>query len=1314
MAIVSTYYHPVVGGVETNARQIATNLVQRGFEVRILTRRTPADAPVDERIDGIPVSRLRPSGDRNTLGKWLLGPSLMQALWRSRGGMDLVFCIDYRGLGVAAIAAARAIGVPVVLQAETPGALSGDQWNGAFSRVRLSPGGRVARLLKTPTRRIYGSADAQVCIAHEFVGEAQRCGIAASRVHYIPHGIDLARFSPVSTDERRQARQQLGWPEDAPVALFVGRLSREKGIIDLLQAWRQVTHPSALLVVVGPEMHGHALDVGPAVRAMAASFADGRVRLHGPADPAPLLAAADVFVQPSHYEAFGQSALEAMSAGLPIVASRVGGLLDFLREGENALLAPPGDVNALGQAIDRLLHDDGLRARFGSRGRELAARDFGNQRVGDRVRRALHAADYRVEAFRTREMTEALAAPVRWKSPDAVRVLPAIFATGFAIWLTPATVHLVNFGTSGGRRVIFVPSIVALVLALLVAAGLVGLLTIIARRASGSSADATRVSAPLNLFWLCVIPFLPGLPDQVPLVLLLAGPVRWAIGITAVGAVLFQFVPVRLRTAAQTIDPRPMWIFAAGLVVALLLGTWVSLTQGVGGDEPHYLVITQSLLGDGDLRIENQHQEEQYRSYFNNVLPMHYLRRGLGGVIYSIHAPGLPALLMPAFAIGGARGAIVFISVVAALTGVAVFLIVRRFSGAPSAVFAWMSLALTTPFIFHSWLIYPETPAACLVAWAALWFVGRERVSWWRWVLRGAAISYWPWLHAKFAVFLAVFGAAFVVQSAKRRDWSAVPALIVPVGASVAGWLGLFSLLYGVADPTIAYGDSAAGDQLNWGNLPRGMLGLLFDQEYGLLLHAPIYLLVPLGLWWMLRSSGLAGLAVLTLALFALFVSSTTRYYMWWGGSSVPARFLVPILPLGAVAIGVAMARLARPLKGVAWLLLFVSVAMTLVMVRQPARYMMFNDRDGTGRIAELIGGSAGLTVVLPSFLWADWTAQLPQLAVCLAGLAGGALAAGLAARTGRTAAVTAVAFALAVLATAGVAARVLVPAHSFASTVAVSRAAMWTDAGKAALHGLDPGRLRYVSIEDAMRRWPIVLRPGAERDRDPLRAFGPVSLPPGSYELRVWWKNGLEPPGAVFAAFQPGNAVLASTTARGNPSRAPFVLPLAFEPPPIWFGAHEAGTLDAIDRLELRPLSLSARPGRQTSGSARTVESIGGRDGAWLVYLDDQSFPEGGVFWTRGGASAAFLVVPGDARRLRVQVQAGAAAGTARVEIGSTRRDLSLAPQEVQVIDVDVANGVSSLPMRVSFPGSFRPRDVNKESTDARLLGCRVSVTPE
>ena len=105
--------------------------------------------------------------------------------------------------------------------------------------------------------------------------------------------------------------------------------------------------------------------------------------MHGPADPAPLLAAADVFVQPSHYEAFGQSALEAMSAGLPIVASGVGGLLDFLREDENALLTPPGDVNALGQAIDRLLRDDGLRERLGSRGRELAARDFGNQRVGD-------------------------------------------------------------------------------------------------------------------------------------------------------------------------------------------------------------------------------------------------------------------------------------------------------------------------------------------------------------------------------------------------------------------------------------------------------------------------------------------------------------------------------------------------------------------------------------------------------------------------------------------------------------------------------------------------------------------------------------------------------------------------------------------------------------------------------------------------------------------------------------------------------------------------------------------------------------------
>src|SRR4029453_1396812 len=78
------------------------------------------------------------------------------------------------------------------------------------------------------------------------------------------------------------------------------------------------------------------------------------------------------------------------------------------------------------------------------------------------------------------------------------------------------------------------------------------------------------------------------------------------------------------------------------------------------GDEPHYLILTQSLLKDGDLRIENNHAQRDYDEYYPGALRPHSQVRGRDGQIYSIHAPGMPALLVPAFAAGGRDGAVLF------------------------------------------------------------------------------------------------------------------------------------------------------------------------------------------------------------------------------------------------------------------------------------------------------------------------------------------------------------------------------------------------------------------------------------------------------------------------------------------------------------------------------------------------------------------------------------------------------------------------------------------------------------------------------
>jgi glycosyltransferase involved in cell wall biosynthesis len=172
------------------------------------------------------------------------------------------------------------------------------------------------------------------------------------------------------------------------MCLFVGRLSREKGLLDLLEAWRLLRPIAALLVVAGPDMTGHAWDAGASGRAFVERHRLGAgVRFIGPlADVAPAIRAADLVVQPSHFEALGLSAIEALACGVPLVASAVGGLLDFVVDGVNGRLCPPHDPAALAACIGPLLADEAERARLAARARGSVVREYDERVVFERMR----------------------------------------------------------------------------------------------------------------------------------------------------------------------------------------------------------------------------------------------------------------------------------------------------------------------------------------------------------------------------------------------------------------------------------------------------------------------------------------------------------------------------------------------------------------------------------------------------------------------------------------------------------------------------------------------------------------------------------------------------------------------------------------------------------------------------------------------------------------------------------------------------------------------------------------------------------------
>ena len=283
-------------------------------------------------------------------------------------------------------------------------------------------------------------------------------------------------------------------------------------------------------------------------------------------------------------------------------------------------------------------------------------------------------------------------------------------------------------------------------------------------------------------------------------------------------------------------------VFVASLALYLVLGQRSLTILGIGGDEPHYLVITQSLLLDHDLKIGNNYAQGDYRPFSLADLKPDFLERGVNGEIYSIHAPGLSALVLPGYAFWGARGAIATACLLAALAALAIFDVALLIGGTGAAWATWASLCFSVPIVPHAWSLYPEIAAAAIVAWAVSWAADRRAVGGMAWFARGLCLAILPWLHTKFVVILAIAGLWLMAQLLEQRGRvRALLAFAAPIVVSSLAWFAFFYIVYGTLDPQAPYA-AHAQQFVKLENLPRSVLGLLIDQKFGLLVYAPIYL----------------------------------------------------------------------------------------------------------------------------------------------------------------------------------------------------------------------------------------------------------------------------------------------------------------------------------------------------------------------------------------------------------------------------------------------------------------------------------------
>jgi glycosyltransferase involved in cell wall biosynthesis len=181
--------------------------------------------------------------------------------------------------------------------------------------------------------------------------------VPEERIATIPNGINLARFNPGNARSRESVRQSFGVPSDVPLVLFVGSQYRLKGLEFALRALVEMK-TKAMLLVVGADAPA------PFKRLADQLGVSERVIFAGARSDLPAIyPAADAFVLPTLYETFALVCVEAMASGLPVLASPVGGIEDYLRDGENGLHIQR-DSTEIAAKLDRLLNDSELHARL--------------------------------------------------------------------------------------------------------------------------------------------------------------------------------------------------------------------------------------------------------------------------------------------------------------------------------------------------------------------------------------------------------------------------------------------------------------------------------------------------------------------------------------------------------------------------------------------------------------------------------------------------------------------------------------------------------------------------------------------------------------------------------------------------------------------------------------------------------------------------------------------------------------------------------------------------------------------------------------
>ena len=649
-------------------------------------------------------------------------------------------------------------------------------------------------------------------------------------------------------------------------------------------------------------------------------------------------------------------------------------------------------------------------------------------------------------------------------------------------------------------------------------------------------------------------------------------------------------------------------------------------------------------------------------------------------------------MVASAFALLGYPGVLAFLALVSAFaTALAWKAAWRVTSDVAASWFGWATVALTAPFFFQSFVVYPDAPGAALVMIGVLALAQGQALATRRLVATGAALAMLPWLHTRYVVAAVTLGGMVLARQwtahpgsgsqAAGRSRRAAALLSIPFISAVC-WFGFFYVIYGSPDPRGPYGGNT---QSAIANLPRGIVGLLFDQQFGVLPFAPVFLCALAGLWVLMRR--LPRLAAELLIVTAPYVLLVGAYQMWWGGNSSPGRFIVPVLlPMAVPAAAWFHARRGHTARLLGLGALTVSLLTTVTLAGVDRGVLLYNIRDGSSRLLTWLSPLVNITTGLPSLFQTTWPAALLHALVWIAAIALTAAVGLFVERRGATPTYVAVALGFSAMMTAMVALAVVWRDHRGTTAAPVSLATGTVaflrrydpDSRQLALRDRPLGRLR---MRDVLANLTLV-----DETLDPPTHTDPsvqlLQLPAGAYAIEATAASDASP-GLLTATLDRslGPQWSWSPGASGNTWRGEIRLPLST--PGLIVTAKGAR------RLVVRPVSIDGSRHRLDDREALHVARYGP---AVVFLMRGRAYMERTGTWVAGGGSADFIVSPDDGARVRVFVRNPPVENEVTVEGEGWREHIRLKPDEERAVTLSVPVGAGAMWIRVTAARGARP----------------------